>query len=245
MGGLGHYLEREGIATTQISLIRVHSEKIRPPRALAVPFELGRPLGTPDDPGFQKRVLRAALALLEAGEGPVLADFPERPPGPAPDLTGWACPINLARPAETLSGPERLARALAEEVGRLGTWHAISRERRGRTTVGVSGLEIDAIARFLAAFVGDPATPSPRADRSLAVMLKTASEDLKAYYLEAATAQPGAAPSRALEDWFWGETTAGRVLLALKGACARCPDEAVQRLGPRLVVPHTQKHRLG
>ena len=59
MGGLGHYLEREGLATAQISLIRVHTEKIRPPRALWVPFELGRPLGTPDEPDFQTRVLRA------------------------------------------------------------------------------------------------------------------------------------------------------------------------------------------
>ena len=75
MGGLAHYLEEEGIATTQISLIREHTERVRPPRALWVPFELGRPLGLPDDSELQTRVLMAALRLLEAGDGPVLEDF--------------------------------------------------------------------------------------------------------------------------------------------------------------------------
>ena len=53
MGGLGHYFESEGIASTQISLVRVHTENIKPPRALWVPFELGRPFGVPNDSDFQ------------------------------------------------------------------------------------------------------------------------------------------------------------------------------------------------
>lgn len=76
MGALGHYLEEEGIPTTQISLIREHTVFIRPPRALWVPFELGRPLGRPGDPDFQLDVLRAAFTLLESPTGPVLRDFP-------------------------------------------------------------------------------------------------------------------------------------------------------------------------
>ena len=55
---MAHYIEEEGLATTQISLVRLHTEKIKPPRALWVPYELGRPLGQPNDPEFQKRVLR-------------------------------------------------------------------------------------------------------------------------------------------------------------------------------------------
>lgn len=77
MGGLGHYLEDEGIPTTQISLIREHTAAMRPPRALWVPFNLGRPLGAPDDQDLQRRVLTAALSLLEAKHGPVLEGFPE------------------------------------------------------------------------------------------------------------------------------------------------------------------------
>ena len=47
MGGLAIYFEEEGLATTQISLIRIHTERTRPPRALWVPYELGRPIGVP------------------------------------------------------------------------------------------------------------------------------------------------------------------------------------------------------
>lgn len=69
-------VERRGIATTCIVLLREVAERVRPPRALAVPFPFGYPLGTPHDAELQKRVLRAALSLLEhAGPGPVLEDF--------------------------------------------------------------------------------------------------------------------------------------------------------------------------
>ena len=80
MGGLAHYLEEEGISTTHISLIREHTERIKPPRALWVPFELGRPLGVPGDAAWQTRVLRAVLELLEASSAPVLVDFPDEAP---------------------------------------------------------------------------------------------------------------------------------------------------------------------
>ena len=80
VGGLAHYVEGQGVATTQISLIRPHTEVIKPPRALWVPFDLGRPLGVPNDAGFQKRVLLSALNLFEETSGPVLVDFPEEAP---------------------------------------------------------------------------------------------------------------------------------------------------------------------
>ena len=91
MGGLAHYLEDEGVPTVGISLIRTHTEKMAPPRALAVPFELGRPFGPPNEPDFQRRVLRALLELFEGHDGPpVLVDFPDEPPGAEDDEEGWA-----------------------------------------------------------------------------------------------------------------------------------------------------------
>ena len=109
MSALGHFVESAGIATTQISLIREHSERIRPPRALWVPYELGRPFGVPGDAAFQTGVLRAVLALLEAPAGPVLADYPVEAPAADSDASesGWACPIPLASPA---GGVAELAR---------------------------------------------------------------------------------------------------------------------------------------
>jgi tripartite-type tricarboxylate transporter receptor subunit TctC len=38
VGALGRWFEEEGIPTTQISLVREHTEAIQPPRALWVPF---------------------------------------------------------------------------------------------------------------------------------------------------------------------------------------------------------------
>ena len=76
MGALAHYLEEVGLATTQISLVRPHTERIRPPRELWVSFELGRPFGALGDPVFQRWVIGKALGLLERKDGPVLEDFP-------------------------------------------------------------------------------------------------------------------------------------------------------------------------
>jgi hypothetical protein len=68
-------LERAGIATVSISLLREVTEVIKPPRALFVPFRMGYPLGAPNDPGLQHLVIAAALALLERNDVPVLEDF--------------------------------------------------------------------------------------------------------------------------------------------------------------------------
>ena len=70
-------LERNGIATVALALLREIVERVRPPRALFVPFPLGFPLGRPDDPDLQRRVLEAALALLDDPEAspPLLRDF--------------------------------------------------------------------------------------------------------------------------------------------------------------------------
>ena len=82
---LARALEQAGISTTSISLVREHTEKVKPPRALFVPFPFGMAFGRPDDPELQHRVLRAALDLLAELAGPVLRDFPaELEPGDQP-----------------------------------------------------------------------------------------------------------------------------------------------------------------
>ena len=54
--------------TVLIGLVPQHVDRMRPPRALLVPFELGRPLGAPGDPAFQHRVLDAALQLAQRSD---------------------------------------------------------------------------------------------------------------------------------------------------------------------------------
>ena len=76
MGALANFIERAGVATASISLIREQSEAVRPPRALWVPFALGRPFGSADDPAFQKDVMRAALGMLATATEPTIEDYP-------------------------------------------------------------------------------------------------------------------------------------------------------------------------
>jgi len=70
-------LERKGISTTCIVLLREVAEKVRPPRALCVPFRHGYPLDRPNDAEAQKRVLSAALSLVQRDEAkpPLLVDY--------------------------------------------------------------------------------------------------------------------------------------------------------------------------
>ena len=72
-------LERQGIATVTIQLLRDVAERVRPPRALFVPFRHGYPLDTPGDPKRQHAVLDAALALFEDPHlrPPAIVDYPE------------------------------------------------------------------------------------------------------------------------------------------------------------------------
>jgi hypothetical protein len=58
-------LERRGITTVVIQFLRVIAEKVRPPRALWVPFPHGYALGRPHDVGLQHQVIEAALRLVE------------------------------------------------------------------------------------------------------------------------------------------------------------------------------------
>ncbi|MGD8810810.1 MAG: hypothetical protein PVG24_14465 [Gammaproteobacteria bacterium] len=220
----------------QISLVREHTEKINPSRALWVPFELGRPVGAPGEPDFQRRVLEAALGLFGADSGPVLEDFPEDAPGGASDdYSGWVCPVNLAPPPAPDEAGD--AAAVLAEIEKLRPWYQIAREQRGRTTVGVSGLAVEDAARLLAGFLADPGIDSPRADLALPQALKFAAEDLKAWYLEAATAKPGPSASKALNDWFWRETAAGALVLRVAAACRQSDVAALNALGQRSLVP--------
>jgi D-proline reductase (dithiol) PrdB len=70
-------MERRGIATIVLSLLRDVTEAVGPPRALCVPFRHGYPLDVPSDAPRQRRVIEAALALLSRprSEAPVLVDY--------------------------------------------------------------------------------------------------------------------------------------------------------------------------
>ncbi|PPR60892.1 MAG: hypothetical protein CFH10_01345 [Alphaproteobacteria bacterium MarineAlpha4_Bin2] len=240
MGGLSHYLERAGFATAGISLIRLHSEKIRPPRALWVPFELGRPLGVPHDAAFQSRVLEKLIDLFDISEGPVLVDYTEDVPGTGSGgMEGLVCPVQFDA---SNTEDETLEMAVIREVGELLPWYDIAYKRRQRTTVGVTGLGIEEVVRTLAKWLTSSPPVDVVNDQDPPAMLKLAVEDLRAFYFEAAAGQPqgDAIGSRQLADWFWGETSAAKLLLALRERLIPEKDPALQLLGHNSVVPREQ-----
>ena len=206
--------------------MREHTEVVRPPRALWVTFELGRPMGVPDDAPFQRRVVKGALDLLARTDGPIIADYPEHAPEIS-DFSGWACPINLA-PSQTDS--------LTAEIDRLATWYDRAVAAQGRTTVGVSGLEMPAAGALVSAALAG-ALPAAQA-------LKEAIDDLRAYYLEAASAFPAPGTSATRRRWFWDETKFAQALLALQPKLAGSADPQHKILGNLTLIPATERHRL-
>jgi len=132
------------------------------------------------------------------------------------------------------------------EISDLSPWFELSRERRGRSIFGVSQLNIQECAHFLTSLLTNENADGGAKNVSLGESLKRTSEDLFTWYTEAAAAQPGvtAPSSRTLEDWYWGETAAGRLVLDLAQQQRDHPDPLVRRIVERNLVPWTQNHRL-
>jgi hypothetical protein len=245
VSALAHYLEAEGVPAVAISLIRLHTEKVRPPRALWVPFELGRPLGAPRDRPFQTRLIGAALGLLQAASGPVLLeDFAEDDPTAA-DVPDWHPPFHLTAGAPELDDAAALARALRQEVSAIAPFHERFVASSGRTTIGLSGLTIGECAARLAASVGGalPASDDPAVNPAQA--LRWAIDDLKAHYLEAMSADGAMPSSRQMQVWFWDNTLAARLIIALRRQLLASADKRSQAIGRMNIVPGAQVQRLG
>ncbi|HIG43124.1 MAG: hypothetical protein ABGY96_16060 [bacterium] len=190
--------------TTGISLVRENTESMQPPRSLWVTFPLGRPLGKPADPDFQHGVIAAALDLLNEESGPVLADYPFDAPGVDTESSP-ACPVSFARPASELTWSSRLV----GELETLKLWYDLGRRRRnGRTLVGISGLSVAENLEKLGALLDEGQLPV-----SDLTWFKRAIEDVKAFYLEALTAQPGDYDQQQIQNLMWQQTVLGAALI--------------------------------
>jgi len=245
VGALAHYLEAEGIPTTQISLIREHTEIIRPPRALWVPFMLGRPLGVPGDSAFQHRVLLAALKLFDFDKGPVLVDFPEDAPDNAPNTDGssladLACPVNFSTPDREKTDAEKVLTAFAHEMAEIRSWYDLELEKRGYSTV--VSFSPDAAIKLLSDFVLGNPVQLPKNLASPATALRIAAQDLKAIYFEAVMARPDFSMTDPSEfaNWFWHKTAAGNVLRLVKEMCLSSNDQQLRMTGEMFLVPLDQ-----
>ena len=227
MGVLSQYIERAvseggaGIATVQVSLIRPVSEAVRPPRALWVPFPLGRPLGPPNRPDIQIDVLRQTLGLVDQPAAPALVDYPDIIEDDIPDEEGWSCPV-IFPTAEPHTESDSLKAQLRTETQLLRPWFDEGLRRRGRTTVGTSGKGPDSIGEMLGILVNfsadaDMEVPDGYA-HPMPQLLRYLTADIRAFYFEAATSKPGVtSPSpEDLEEWFFLETMVGDVFYQVR-----------------------------
>ncbi len=227
---LARALEEGGIATTSISLVREHTERLKAPRALFVPFPFGHALGRPNDPDLQHRVLRAALDLLAAPSGPVLRDFPDdaeagdEPPAP--------------RQASAIPVAEDAAKDAVVEVADFRARHAQwTSKNAGRTAFGLSGVPADRfeeVVRFLQRVAdgesgadGGPADFSARsAAMSLPAFIRWAADDLKTLALEGYMAMHATAGGDEIARWFWGQTASGQLLRRVRDRLDASSDPA-------------------
>lgn len=229
MSAIAFFLERAGIATTGISLVRENTASLQPPRFLWVSFPLGRPLGVPGDAPFQHRVIRAALDLLAEPSGPVLRDFPEDAPEAVDDAGPAFCALPMPVPSPGLDARGRLA----AEVAALAPWFEQARRARGgRSATGVSGLDRAAqLDVLVSALVELPANAA--GIRRLTLVL----DDLKTFHADAASAMPGGARDwRGLQRWLWRETQLGASIRVLHDGYAK-HDVVALRAVARGIAP--------
>ncbi len=205
---------------------------------------MGRPLGVPNDPEFQRDVLVKALQLLERSTGPVLEDYPEDAGELEVEAVPLACPVNFASAPSQSSDLETLLVDFQAEIASMQTWYDIARTARNRSTSGVSGLDNEQIGILFADFLGGEIVDQEVHGQKLADILRMAAEDLRTSYLEAVSAQPGQSTSpNALADWFWGETFAARVINEIRKRCLDMAAKDMRLAGELLLIPRNQIHR--
>ena len=230
MGTLASVLEEEGFATVALSSIKGQIESTSPPRALHCDFPLGRPLGKPNEPEFQREVLIEAFSLLEKSAGPVLVDYPIHIEDEADVPLSCVIP-----PADT---SERNP-AASEALGLLPAWRR-TKGTYGRSTVG-KVITAEQVPDMLDLFVritdgeswedvGFPGDPTKIA------------ADIKNFYEEASISLSNSPPSaRSAESWFVTETLGGQTI---QTARIKMKEAGAKFYFWYYLLPMTQHHEL-
>lgn len=209
--------------------MREQTEAMQLPRFLWVPFELGRPFGAPNEPDFQRRVLRMALELTERTDGPiVLADFPDDAPM-SDDDTPWSCPVSFASAATDEQTP---VEAVHREMQGLAPWAELALVPPPNTAMTMEEM-VDLLGRVAD---GDEVAEAMEAE-ALIEGVRLAADDVRTWYLHAASRQPGRATSHERNAWIWQDTALGRLLGAVAARLIDHPDPTVRLFAERAVVP--------
>lgn len=196
-------------------------------------------MGVPNDKEFQSNVLTAALKLLDAPGGPIIEDYNVEAPASDGKLTTLACPVVLGGGEKQLSDIEKLIESFKEEITGLRQWYDMAVEKRGRTTVGASGMAPKEIGDFVSKLISGQTPENPRQNIAMGYSINLAIDDLRAYYSEAITAQPGqeSPTSHVLNHWFWTETSASKAIYTLRDTCRASDDGFLKLVGTALLIP--------
>ena len=225
MSVLARVFEEAGLTTVSIVLVKEHAEKVKPPRALFVPFPYGYPFGKPDDAEFQHRVIGAAFDLLGFDKGPVLVDFP--------DEVG-SCDLPQASMVETSLDP--IMEDAANEVTALRPFYERWVEARdSRTSVGLSCIpqrRFRSMVRFLQSYARGEDADIDQRPKEIPVFqfVRYCVDDLKAFSYEARMEQRPSSTESELHTWFWGKTAAGRLAAGLAQRMKDKEDPALERI---------------
>ncbi|SDY87919.1 hypothetical protein SAMN05661080_04887 [Modestobacter sp. DSM 44400] len=210
-----------------LALVREHAVAVQPPRALYVPYPFGAPLGRPLDAEHQHRVLAAALALLERN-APSLADFND-----SEYIEQRGAPMqNSEVDTKPGCGP-RLDANPATETTRVRQYYNQWVERRGRTTVGVTGISpsrFRAIIRFLEDYAaGKDADMRERPSHiPLGEWIRLCALDLRAMFSEAKMVMHPGVTSDEIDRWFWSETSVAALLVRVRDRMAASDDATLR-----------------
>ncbi len=229
MSVLAHYFESAGFATVLVGFVREHIEAIAPPRALWLDFPMGRPLGKPNDPDYQKSVIRAAFQLFDAPAGPVLSDFPDVI-AVRDGRMGYALPVELVYSKDEVGDVDALLAQVQDEIAQLRPAYDTAVTARGRTTVGASEVPITDLAPYIAEFTKGRKPKSLRKGLPPVPLLKLVVEDLAAYYTEARTHRDSMDDFELMGRWFWEECSAGQLLLWLEAVSLDSDDNVLRQI---------------
>ncbi len=178
-----------------------------PPRGLFCDFPLGRPLGAPDDPELQHRVLRHALGLLDS-TGPVIEDFAETIREDTAEVLVCALPPRFDPDAHP---------AVDEARGLRGAYDRAV-DRLGNRAGAVRTLDADAVPGAIEAFVR-VADGVPWKEAGIPGVPARAAQDIRGYYELAAMEIAGHTPAAwAGYRWYRDQTRAGGVIKAAQAA---------------------------
>lgn len=226
---LANYFESQGFTSVLVGFVREHIEAVKPPRALWLDFPMGRPMGKPNDPEFQMKVIRAAFSLLDKPSGPVLTDFPDVIPVKDGRM-GYALPVELVIAKEDIGDVDQLVAEIELEMEALRVPYEAAVLARGRTTVGASELPINEFVPYIAEFVKGSKPESPRKGLPPVPLLKLVVEDLTAYYTEARTHRDNIDDIELLGKWFWEETKSGVLLLWLEAVSLESDNKVLAQI---------------